>query len=333
MEKLTHVKSLTNILWNTDLLEQSSKNLTKMFLKNAEESPCNVICFSKSRYICRQIARKHICMMNNCNDIFDNLRYTELEYEEQKYKAFDFFIEIDCTNIDQKYLTDIIKQITLNNTITDSKHVILMYNLDYVSREYQNAFKKVLESSYKVAYFVITCESLHFIDDAIRSRCLHINCNNDISIILKQFIPLARPDISSDHFENLIQKSNNCCLNAAIMLEIKSPWELPDNLESFIQSNLLKLGETSSEKEYNELLKDFCYKYSASCISFNTFALTTINVLAKLKINDTILHQVTQLASEVDHDLILSNKILFAIEKFVNQIIDLMNHKKIRNKK
>ena len=69
-------------------------------------------------------------------------------------------------------------------------------------------------------------------------------------------------------------------------------------------------------------LREFCTKITAACVPLPVLAQKIIEFTA-IHTPDLV-HQVTSMAAEMEHRTIISNKMLFALELFLHELVMLL---------
>ena len=335
MDRLQHIRTLKDMLWNQGLLLKHCRNLTRHFTLDAsaiDDMP-HAMLFGNSQLVTRMIARKHVFTIKNITQPYDELKYVEVIYESTtvsklaaSYKSYNDFIEIDVDGMDKMILGEVMKSIVQQKTVTGQRHVMIIYGVDGLNENMISSMRKLLEIYASNAYIIMTTSSMSRIHEAIKSRCIVINCNiggRGIYQMTKAFVKVVRPDIcNKEHILNIVKQCDNDILNVCVLLELANPHLYKGHLVCFVNKRIDELVEVKQIDigEYERLLREICTKLSAACIP--------INALAKLIIHENRhnpkICDIVQLCADTDHVAMASNKTIFVMEKFIDDIVGIL---------
>lgn len=324
MEENKHFQLLQNILWNSKL-EEYSNNIVKSFIKDVDFSHSNVILHGKSNFITKMVARKHVVK----NGDYYNLKFKTVEDKGISYKSFTFpeFLEIDLSSMDNKLIIDILKSIIMTKSINMKKHTIIIHNLKLTPRHVHNGIRKLIEIYSSNVFFIITVDSLSYLDQSLKSRCTHINCNFDQKDISRDLVNKINK-INNKDFDILFKNANFDCVNVCIILTLPDPMVYKDLLREFIYKSLESLITEKDIIKYNEILRDICYKLTGANIHIkyvSKYVLDYVCDYLKNKNNNKI-HDIVQYTSECDQKMIFSNKVVFLIEQYFDTVVGIIKN-------
>lgn len=325
MEENKHFQLLQNILWNSKL-EEYSNNIVKSFIKDVDFSHSNVILHGKSNFITKMVARKHVVK----NGDYYNLKFKTVEDKGISYKSFTFpeFLEIDLSSMDNKLIIDILKSIIMTKSINMKKHIIIIHNLKLTPRHVHNGIRKLIEIYSSNVFFIITVDSLSYLDQSLKSRCTNINCNFDQKDISRDLVNNINVNFNNKDFDILFKNANFDCVNVCIILTLPDPMVYKDLLREFIYKSLESLITEKDIIKYNEILRDICYKLTGANIHIkyvSKYVLDYVCDYLKNKNNNKI-YDIVQYTSECDQKMIFSNKVVFLIEQYFDTVVGIIKN-------
>lgn len=319
MENNTYMTDLQNMLWKSELYNSAS-SIIQNFISDPDFSHSNVILYGGSNFIRRMISRKHIVK----EDDYYTLKFTTVEDKGISYKSFKNpeFIEIDLCSVDYKAIIEILLSIIMTKAINMKKHKIIIHNLKLSPKHIHNSVRKLIEIYSSNVLFIITVDSLSFLDQSFKSRCILLNCAVDQKTISEKIINLVRPDVMPD-FQSLFTKANEDCVNIVIILQLADPMTYKDFLEEYILDRLSCLSKEKDVLKYNETLRDVCYKLTGANINISKVLPYIINYASQNKRENKI-HEIIRYTAECDHKMIFTNKVVFLIEQYFDNIVDIV---------
>jgi hypothetical protein len=330
MDRLKYLNPLKDLIWDT--AEQHLKDLTKTFLryKNAIDDLPPVCLYGKCTMMNRIIARKHIAHIFDREDRYNKSQAVQFEGKQAtvQYTSYHDFIEIDIENVvqssDKMILPEILKQITSQKSINGKRHVIVLQNVDSMNKNMMHAMRKVLETYSENAYIIMSCKTMSGITDAIKSRCVSINCGmtgEALETFAAKFIQSVRPELVP-YTKHIILKAEGDIVNVAILMELGTPDTYIGHITNFIESRFMDVCKSPTKEALESKLREFCTKITAACIP--------LPIMAKKIIDFTAIHcpecldQVISLSAEMEHRTIISNKMLFAMELYLHELVILL---------
>jgi hypothetical protein len=332
MERLQHLNTLKELLWSD--ITNHVRPITKSFIqcRSAIVDMPAACLFGKCTLVTRTVARKHIAHLFNREDekVLHNGLQASIELPASKacipYLSHKDYIELDVEHImqspDKTCLPDVLKHLTSQKNISGARHVIVMHNVDSMSVNIMHAMRKVLETYAQNAYIIMTCRSMSNITDAIKSRCISINCVvRNIECLTSELIRKCRPELVA-YSDKILSNADNDLINVITLLELQSPDTFKGHLTHFIETRLLEVCASESQELLEIKLREFCTRITAACVPLPVVAqkiidFTTIHVREKL-------HEVINMATEMEHRTMISNKMLFALELFLHELVKLL---------
>lgn len=325
MERLQYLNVLRKILW--DDLENVVKPMTKNFIQMKDaltEMPC-VLIHSKSTFVSRCIARKHIAHVFGHADVLHNKeKGTVVDADGISYLSFRDFLEIDMENVmqssDKMVLPDMLRQFASQRSINGQRHVLLINSLDSMNTVLMHAMRKVFEGYSNNVYFIMTCRSLSKVTDEIKSRCIMISGKIDSLAITKTLVKKCRPDLI-EFTEVIHKKAEGDVANAAIMLELPSPELFTGHLPYFIEKSVLDICRTKNQSDKEKKIREFCTKIGAACIPLPILGRKMIEFV-QIRLPDCEeTSDIVDMVALMEHKTIISNKSLFAMEMFIHDFV------------
>jgi hypothetical protein len=326
MEENRHFQLLQNILWSSKL-EEYSNDIVKQFIRDVDFSHSNVILHGKSNFITKMVARKHIVKDAN----YYSLKFISVEDKGISYKSFTFpeFIEIDCSYMENKFIIDILKSIIMTKSINMKKHTIIIHNLKLTSKHVHNGIRKLIEMYSTNVFFIITVDSLSYLDQSLKSRCTNLNCNFNQENISRDLVNRTLGfNMPSSDFDVLFKNSNFDCVNVCILLNLPDPMVYKDLLREFIYSSLDTLIKEKDILKYNEILRDLCYKLTGANIQIKYVSKYVFDYACdylKNKNNNKI-YNIVKYTSECDQKMLFSNKVVFLIEQYFDTVVEIIKN-------
>lgn len=326
MEENKYFQLLQNMLW-TSKLDEYSNYIVKKFIKDEDFSHSNVILHGKSNFITKMVARKHIVKNHN----YYNLKFKTVEDKGISYKSFTVpeFLEIDLSCVDNKLIIDILKSIIMTKSIHMKKHSIIIHNLKLTPRHVHNGIRKLIEVYSSNVFFIITVDSLSYLDQSLKSRCTHLNCNFDQKGISRDLVDITSDfKMSSIEFDLLFKNSNFDCVNVSILLNLPNPIVYKDLLREFIYNSLESLIVEKDILKYNEILRDLCYKLTGANIHIKFVSKYVVDYACdylKNK-NNSKIYDIVKYTSECDQKMLVSNKVVFLIEQYFDTVVEIIKN-------
>lgn len=331
MERLKYLNVLKELLWSQ--IESCVHHRTRAFIKCADavdDMPAACL-YGRNTMATRIVARKHIAYLFGRAQLpfveKGSEGHVELESKASiPYTSYTDYIELDIEHImqsaDKMVLPEVLKHLTSQKNVTGKRHVILLHNIDSMNKNIMHAMRKVLETYSLNAYIIMTCSVMSSITDAIKSRCISINCClKNLQQLTKDILDKTRPELLP-YADQILTRANHDPVNLIILLELPSPDTFKGHLTTFIESRLLEVCTSKSQELLEAKLRDFCTKITAACVPLPMVAqkiidFTSIHVPEKV-------HQVVNMATEMEHRTIISNKMLFALELFLHELVILL---------
>lgn len=320
MDKLKYLPVLRNVLWkNIDTIITHSLARAFLLMPSCEGPNIqpHVIISGHVNMARRMVAHKHIMRMFGKEDVGQSFE------SEGGYTSYNEFIEVDVDRLESKSTVhDLLKTLASYKDISmnGERRVIVVHNIDSMSQATMHSMRKILESYAKTAYFVMTCKSTSTIIDAIKSRCIIINAHIDTRKAAMMLLKESKRKDLVPHIDDIIEKANDDILNFCILMELKNPQTFKSTLIDFVEEALTEACQNTGY-ELELKIRDICTRISAACIPLPMFARLSIDFL--IKSSPASAYKVTELAAEMEHLSVVSNKSLFATERFLYELVSL----------
>lgn len=168
------------------------------------------------------------------------------------YKSKDIVIEAnDSTKSNSKYTTrNVINFIRQSENMEGKKKIVVFFDLDWMSVDTQMALRRVMED-YTDVYYIIICEDLTSIIEAIQSRSMLLHFDlPTINELYEHLINVRKKDelegkISMDMIKYICLASQQNIRKAMIFMWILSIYDVKDeaqfqNLFGIVSAKLIK---------------------------------------------------------------------------------------------
>ncbi len=231
------------------------------------------------------------------------------------------FIEINPSQnnfYDRWIITEYIQNLIKIKNITQSKHIIVLKDLDKLSNNSFMTLRRILEKYSNNALFIFTSTNIAHINEAINSRCFQIRCPLESDKNLKLF--LSKYLNEKDKVKDIINNSERD-INRIMLLYSKidkSDFSYIPILNNEIKEHFMFLKKTKDvikvAKENRDFLNkilNFSYNNEEIIKCFQDIILKTYKKKREILIN------IITILKELDMELINSQKDFFAYEKFL----------------
>lgn len=188
-------KNLDNFIYNKKIAQR-----LKVYNLNFIE---NLIFFGLNNSGKRTLIAGLLDHISN-NSIVRNLRSYSLKINNNKLEInfieskYHFEINLyEYGNYDKNIITEFLKYILTFNNVTELKYkIIVIHHFDKVSKTAQLALRRIIEQYHKVGRFILCCENINKIDEALLSRFVYIR------------VPRPKPEIIKIYITSMLQKFN-----------------------------------------------------------------------------------------------------------------------------
>lgn len=303
---------------------------TKSFLNREElmDMP-SLIIFSNSIYISRHFARLHIL-----KSLYSNVERRKVDMKEINanglyYKVYNQHTEIDVEMCcDKAAVLSFIKDIVTKKPLVSKKgarHVILVHSINSLNRNEMECVRTLIEKYYENVYFVFTVSkngSLLF--EQLQNHSCLMNCNIDTHRVASK-VALKAGVSDANLVKKILRKSSNDIVNFTLLLHLRDSdlfiGYLQRLIECFFEECMNNISENSIE-QIEQRIRNICVKLSTSCVPTS---LLCKKVIEYVNVRNTKqIARVIQLSSEIEHIVLISNKDLFAIERYLYDVLFLL---------
>lgn len=241
----------------------------------------------------------------------------------------------DAGIYDRFVVQEVIKEIAENGSLDRSMKVVLLSEVDALTKEAQHALRRTMEKCSKTCRLILCCESPSCVIDPVRSRCLGIrvpapNPAEIMSVLegiaKKESIVLEKPFAA-----RIANNSNGNLRRAILMLEacrVQSyPFSMGQQLQipDWEQFAHLVATDILREQSPQQLLavRAKLYRLLVNCIPAVTVLKT---VLAKLLmvLAPSIKVELIKVAADYEHRMLFGQKAVFHLEAYVAKTMALL---------
>lgn len=301
---------LSDILWKKENLKKLCNKYVYKFIEEEDnENRINTLLYGSSRFLTRLIARKHVLK----NDLYINK-----SQENQDFYSHPKFIEFN--EVDHKTIINVFKSLCMTRTILNRKQTIIIHDLP---KSVQVSVNKLIEKFANNVYVILTFTSISQVCPNIKSSFCLINCNY---VSNKNIIKQLYESQSKDEFSLSIKDTD--IVNIAYQIKFTDKeMKCTENINLFIISSIKSLIKNYNSDKYFTLIKEISYKCTGSVISFETIIPIVLQYMIKNKYDVSKIYEYLELSSIIEHQLILSNKIVFSFEYFFQMISNILKTK------
>jgi DNA polymerase III delta prime subunit len=258
----------------------------------------------------------------------------------------DYFIEYDVATqlaYDRQAITEVIVPIITNRCLAHSRHVIILHNIDCMSKLAQLSLRRIVEQYHKTTLFLFTSTSMSRVQESIQSRLFAIRCpmlihGNYQKELLKLYFERHGYEEDPQIIDVLVEQSRGDIVTSIIMLSTLEITEDIDKIVPVHQRDLTKLmdvlTETSKEDPGIRIwnLIDFIRAFSYKYLHFNVPLRDTASLILdyiknknkiqkKKKISTDSIRQIVSAITEADIALLTcGNKPYFVYERMFLKI-------------
>ncbi|CAF4133597.1 unnamed protein product [Rotaria sp. Silwood2] len=259
---------------------------------------------------------------------------------------FKLQYHLDCHDVgiyDRVVIQELIKTIAqtkqFNSTEQRSFKVIVIVEVDKLTRDAQHGLRRTMEKYVSSCRLVLCCNSTSRVIPAIRSRCLAIRVAaptlDEISGILKKVATLEGIQLPVDLANRIGEKSQRNLRRALLMLQscvtqkqfiyfplTKDQQIIEPDWEIYLRDTARMIGEQQTPQRILEA-RERLYELIAHCIPAEIIFKGLLDELLA-NCDDLLKSQITQIAAEYEHRLRQGSKEIFHLEAFIAKFILLL---------
>jgi len=252
----------------------------------------------------------------------------------------NYHIEINPSDAgfqDRVVVQDVIKSIAQSPPLDSTQHsfkVVVLHEVDKLSKNAQNALRRTMEKYVAVCRLILVCNSTCRVIEPVRSRCLAIRIpapteaeiGEVLSFVSKREGIKLPPELS----EKIAQQSARNLRKAILMLEATKVSQYPfqkdqkvvqTDWEEFISIIVKDITEEQSPQRLLDV-RNKLYELLGHCIPPDViFRKLTQELMMKL--DSQIKAEVAACAAYYEHRLQLGNKPIFHLEAFVAKFMSI----------
>lgn len=224
-------------------------------------------------------------------------------------------------------------QASSSSSATNLK-VIVLHEVDNMTREAQQALRRIMEKYAKSCRMILCANSTSKIIPPIRSRCMGIRVaapeNEEIKEVLR-FVAKKESIKLIDTIENqIVEKCDGNLRRAILMLESAKVEKYPftkdqevklPGWERFVEDIAKSIIEEQSPQKLLKIRDDF-FLLLTNCIAPETILKTLLSKLLGFMDGDQA-HKVISLAALYEHRMKCGSKPIFHLEAFVAKVMTL----------
>lgn len=257
---------------------------------------------------------------------------------------YHIVIEPTNTNHDRHLLSGVIKQYAMEKPIAIiTKHhhykTIVIKHLEKLSYSSQATLRKILEEYSSICRFIMICDNITVIMEALRSRCQSVRVPHPpLSKIRNVITYIARHEnmeMEEADYLKILKKCNYNVKNAIWLLDKKKMGVKMINSTDEVYSTIAQLvidaitnDNISSICHVNRFL---VYKVLVNNINGSDIIKSVMDILIERIDNDAICFNMLKLASKAELNLNEGRREVMHIEVFLNGVIkELRQTKKVK---
>lgn len=309
MENLCNELSLFLSNLDDTLFDVLNPNAVK-FIENAQQFTDinNIILYGNSKVFLEATFELFIKRYFNISKI----QKKQTELHDLPYLYSDYHFEFDFTD---KYTT-LIKSLVENRSISNRQVIILLKNIDLVSKIQQQCLRRILEKYSHVKFFM-TCKTLSDIDYPITSRSLLMNLNFPVNRICSTLQRMGNGQFTLSQIEEMFKKNNNNIISTIIY--ISNNCERP-KVEQYILSFLKQMTKERNHINVIMNIRELCYKLYHLNVELSYICKV---VIANYD-NHKKLPEIVSTSSELEAKTCIHNKNIIIYEKYFLEIYKII---------
>ena len=325
MHSMQHLEILWKYLWKyPDNFVANTHHFMNLEVSIINEFPI-VILTAGNEWLRHFVFTKHIHSLFNIEEL-NTIQLKKIHCNNHTYYVSKYFFKINGN----ENFVEIIKLITNQKNIYGNRHCILIDNIELMSEHQKVSLKHLLEKFSQFAYFILTCGHTSKLPSWIASHCVYIKCIlKDNNHILSQLSDL---DVTRQNM--LMFNSDNDIVSGILKLNLikdNDPELFKGYRYPFIEVCLdtLILTKFQDVFRYNEILIEYCTKINAACIPIYYLSIDILYYIGIRRkygmslefLTDLDMTKIVEICAKMDEDSIKSNKVLFVIENYVDDIV------------
>lgn len=254
-------------------------------------------------------------------------RTVQQTYNNVPFHHNNYFIEFDlmvCISMFDETMA-YLDHIASNKGIMNRKMVLLIKNLQMLSKTQQNVFSRLVEKIQRSYMLIVTTQKLSKIINSLKSRMLCYNLNHySFSDVLQKYI-------EDQHLDNSvlkdILKSDHVTLKSALL-----------SLHTGVYRNFVEdeiLGLVSQVKKikvignYIDRIREVVYMLLIYNISHTDICKAIMSsVMNKFSKNKELIQSMVNVVATTEHNILLSSKPLYHFEQCLLCLYKLVHTKK-----
>lgn len=249
--------------------------------------------------------------------------------------ASNYHIEINASDAgiyDRIVIQEMIKNIAqtnqLNSTAQKSFKVVLLTEVDKLTKDAQHALRRTMEKYMSTCRLILCCNSTSRVIPAVRSRCLGIRVsaptNDQISAILKTACKQEGLTIPNDLATRIALKSNRNLRRALLMCEttyvahypFTSDQEISEPDWELFLKETARLASQQQTVERVVMIRDRLYELLCHCIPADIIFKGILKELLS-SCDEQLKPVIVEIAADLEHKMNLGDKEIFYLESFV----------------
>lgn len=209
---------------------------------------------------------------------------------------------------DKYVISQFIKDLVSYKSVTNKYKIIIIFNIDKCSQNAHLVLRRIIEKQSKNTRFIVTCNNLTKVNEAVRSRFINIRVPFPDKNSINEYINFHNKKTSI----NFLLKNHNYnlfILNNIIFNNIsKNYFDIGEKLHSII---------LEPKNVFMDSLRSFIYKlYLINYNCLDIFKLYTKYIIFSDKFDDLFKTFIIREASLLEYKSQLSSKFFFCLEKF-----------------
>mmetsp|Transcript_9376 Transcript_9376/g.15431 ORF Transcript_9376/g.15431 Transcript_9376/m.15431 type:complete len:356 (-) Transcript_9376:907-1974(-) len=253
----------------------------------------------------------------------------------------NYHIEInpgDAGNADRLVVQEVIKEIAqsqpVNATTGRGFKVVVLNEVDRLSKEAQHALRRTMEKYMGTCRIVLVCNSASKVIEPVRSRCLAIRIPapslQEVCLVLQQVAKKESIQLSEKLAERMALASERNLRRALLILE-------SSRVQQYPFSDDQQIPPTDWEKYISDIARDILeeqtparllavrgkfYDLLSNCVPADMIIKKLMLELMRT-MDSELKHEVAQWAAFYEHRLQLGNKPIFHLEAFTAKVMSI----------
>jgi hypothetical protein len=253
----------------------------------------------------------------------NNSKYT-VEYSASSHH---FELDVNTTTMNEtSCIIDVLKHLCSHSPMNQQRTIIVLHHGEMIPVALANSMKSILQMYSNTHLFIMLCEKFGHALNALQSQCTVVRlCPN-----LSWFCDTLFPECMTINKNYLISKAQHNVLN----LYLLSTHNLNDNgkgvyighLQQYIGSRLSELVSKYQTYTHHQLLRETVLDIVSCCIPLRDVCHEIICLTYAVAPNCTM--KIVELCVDMEHMTHLSNKTIFPIEKYLEEIVRELSSQK-----